>query len=74
MSFADSYTVFCVSVADLKNLKINMKIKIRCFRVLLLPNKNRLTGPGNGKKTTRHYAHLSLCAKSWKSNGGKSRK
>ena len=29
-------------------------------------NKNTLTGPENYKKTTRHYAHLSLCAKSRK--------
>ena len=30
----------------------------------LFENKNPLTGPTNCKKTTRHHAHLSLCAKS----------
>ena len=38
--FVISYIVFRVSVADLKRLKINMKIKIRCFKVLLWPKKN----------------------------------
>ena len=37
-------------------------------------NKNTLTGPTNCKKTTRHHAHLSLCAKSRKTNDAKSRK
>ena len=37
-------------------------------------NKNTLTGPANCKKTTRHHAHLSLCAKSRKTNDAKSRK
>ena len=36
--------------------------------------KNTLTGPANCKKTTRHHAHLSLCAKSRKTNDAKSRK
>ena len=36
--------------------------------------KNTLTGPANCKKTTRHHAHLSLCAKSRKTNDVKSRK
>ena len=40
MSFVDSYIVFRVSVADLKRLKINMKIKIMCFKVLRWPKKN----------------------------------
>ena len=40
MSFADSNIVFRVSVADLKRLKINMKTKIRDFKVLLWPKKN----------------------------------
>ena len=37
-------------------------------------NKNTLTAPVNCKKTTRHHAHLSLCAKSRKTNDAKSRK
>ena len=37
-------------------------------------NKNALTGLTNCKKTTRHRAHLSLCAKSRKTNDAKSRK
>ena len=37
-------------------------------------NKNTLTGPANCKKTNRHHAHLSLCAKSRKTNDAKSRK
>ena len=37
-------------------------------------NKNTLTGLANCKKTTRHHAHLSLCAKSRKTNDAMSRK
>ena len=37
-------------------------------------NKNAFTGLGNCKKTTRHHVHLSLCAKSRKTNDAKSRK
>ena len=37
-------------------------------------NKNTLTGPVNCWKTTRHHAHLSLRAKSRKTNDAKSRK
>ena len=37
-------------------------------------NDNTLTGPANCKKTTRHYTHLSLCAKSKKTNDAKWRK
>ena len=37
-------------------------------------NKNTLTGPANCKKTNRHHAHLSLCAKSRKTNDAKSKK
>ena len=37
-------------------------------------NKNTLTGPVNYKKTARHHAQLSLCAKSRKTNDAKSRK
>ena len=36
--------------------------------------KNTLTGPANGKKTCRYHAHLSLCAKSRKTNDEKSKK
>ena len=36
--------------------------------------KNTLTGPVNCKKTTRHHAPLSLCAKSRTTNDAKSRK
>ena len=41
---------------------------------IIKKNKNILTGPANCKKTTRHHAHLSLCAKSRKTNNAKSRK
>ena len=34
----------------------------------IIIDKNTLTGPVNCKKTTRHHAHLSLCAKSKKTN------
>ena len=37
-------------------------------------NKNTMTGSAISKKTTRHHAHLSLCAKSRKTNDAKSRK
>ena len=37
-------------------------------------NKNTLAGPASCKKTTRHYAHLSLHAKSRKTNDAKSKK
>ena len=40
----------------------------------ILFNKNSLTGPVNCKKTTRHHVHLSLCAKSRKTDDAKSRK
>ena len=36
-------------------------------RLIYLANKNTLTRPVNCKKTTRHHAHLPLCAKSSKS-------
>ena len=37
-------------------------------------NKNTLTGSANFKKTTKHHVHLSVCAKSRKTNDAKSRK
>ena len=37
-------------------------------------NKNRLTGLANFMNTTLHHAHLSLWAKSRKTNNAKSRK
>ena len=36
-------------------------------------NKKTLTGPTNCKKTTRHHGHLTLCAKSRKTNDAKSK-
>ena len=36
-------------------------------------NKKTLTGTANCKKTTRHHTHLSLCAKSRRTNDAKSR-
>ena len=39
-----------------------------------LMNKNTLTGRVNYKKTARHHAQLSLCAKSRKTNYAKSKK
>ena len=63
------------------NLKNSVK-RSTCFKNpdkpscidLILTNKNTLTGPANCKKTTRHHVHLSLCAKSRKTNDAKSRK
>ena len=37
----------------------------------MIINKNTLTGLTNCKKTSRHHAHLSLCAKSSKTNDAK---
>ena len=37
-------------------------------------NKNTMTGLANCRKTNKHYAHLSLCAKSRKNNNAKLRK
>ena len=52
-------------------LKLFLSVwKDSCF----FKSKNTLTGPANWKKTTRHYADLSLCAKSRKSNDAKLRK
>ena len=42
--------------------------------LILTTKKNTLTGRANCKKTTRHHTHLSLCAKSRKTNDAKSRK
>ena len=42
--------------------------------VIVDRNKNTLTGLASCKKTTTHHAHLSLCAKSSKTNDAKSRK
>ena len=44
------------------------------IQILFKENKNIFSGQANCKKTTRHYAHLSLCAKSRKTNDAKSRK
>ena len=52
------------SVLD-KSLPEQSKSKIK---------KNELTGPANCKKTSRYHAHLSLCAKSRKTNDEKSNK
>ena len=47
-------------------------IELRSF--FSITNKNTLTRPANCKKTTGHHIHLSLCAKSRKTNDAKSRK
>ena len=55
----------------------NLNIKLFNFKLNKLKsriNKNTLTGPSNCKKTSRHHAHLSLCATSRKTNDAKSRK
>ena len=41
---------------------------------IILMNENKLTLPANCKKTTRYHGHLSLCAKSGKTNDAESRK
>ena len=52
-------------------LRNSNKCVVTC---LLKNNKNTLTGLANCKKTTRHHAYLSLCAKSRKTNDAKLRK
>ena len=54
-------------------VKTNIILKILSIKYFA-SNKNTLTGPTNCKKTTRNHAHLSLCAKSRKTNDAKSRK
>ena len=43
------------------------------FSSISIRNKNTLTGPVDCKKTNRHHAHLSLWAKSRKTDDSKSR-
>ena len=55
------------------------RLPFACFFSFLIKaflnlNKNILIEPANCKKTTKHHAHLSLCAKSRKINDAKSRK
>ena len=42
--------------------------------ILEIWNKNTLAAPAKCKKATRNHAHISLCAKSRKTNDAKSRK
>ena len=47
-------------------------VKIILIVKILFSNKNTyMTGPANFKKTTRHHAQLSLCAKSRNTNDAK---
>ena len=50
------------------------KFRKFCKKLFREKNKNTLTGPANCKKTTKRHAHLSVCAKSRKTNDAKSRK
>ena len=63
--------VFPVKISFILHLWHEVETKTS---LILDKNKNTLTGPANCKKTTRHYAHLSLCGKSRKTNNAKSRK
>ena len=53
---------------------IGVKVDLANYATKSDINKNTLTGLANGKKTTRHHANLSLCAKSGKTNYAKLRK
>ena len=45
--------------------------RVGCRALGLIGNKNTLTGLTNCKNTSRHHAHLSICAKSRKTNRAK---
>ena len=55
-------------------MSIKHYMRRNSFAVIFMFNKNTLTGPANCTKTTRNYFHLSLYAKSRKTNDAKSRK
>ena len=55
-------------------LAIAVTVYDKLCMLFQLKNKSKFTGPANCNKTIRHYAHLSLCAKSRKTNDAKSRK
>ena len=63
--------LFCAVTSLLEN---QIPVVILAIWLFINRNKNTLTGPVNCKKTTRHHAHLSLCAKSRKTNDAKLRK
>ena len=60
--------------AEFKKYLTHYLCSFRIYQIYFNKNKNTLSGPANRKKTTRHHAHLSLCAKSRKTNDAKSRK
>ena len=63
--------LFCAVTSLLEN---QTPVVILAIWLFINRNKNTLTGPVNCKKTTRHHAHQSLCAKSRKTNDAKSKK
>ena len=63
--------LFCAVTSLLEN---QIPVVILAIWLFINRNKNTLTGPVNCKKTTRHHAHQSLCAKSRKTNDAKSKK
>ena len=67
--------VLCISRGTnfrgrIKKKQNPLKVPVKLFK----KQQNTLTGPANCKKTTRHHAHLLLCAKSRKTNDAESRK
>ena len=63
--------LFCAVTSLLEN---QIPVVILAIWLFINRNKNTLTGPVNCKKTTRHHANQSLCAKSRKTNDAKSKK
>ena len=57
-----------------RNGKCWVHFSVNLVEIITFWNKDTLTGPANCKKTTRHHAHQSLCAKSRKTDDAKSRK
>ena len=55
-------------------IRICTKLFSKTQKLFPVGSKNILTGPENCKKTTRHHAHLSIFAKSMKTNDAKSTK
>ena len=70
--FFSSYQLLIFKSPLLLSIYLNEKYSI--WTSFEFSNKNTLTEPVNRKKTTRHHAHLSLCARSRKTNHAKSRK
>ena len=55
-------------------IRICTKLFSKTQKLFPVGSKNILTGPENCQKTTTHHAHLSIFAKSMKTNDAKSTK